>query len=534
MKLWLKELFSKEWRSGMVVYVVLSALLVSDGLVARGALPDGLQEWFRFCLDCFPWTLLAMIPLWIIGGRCRYVYAPLIALAVVFESIEWFVRVNFHMLLLGDWIGIVMGSSMEEMKWFISNYLGITFLVCLCAVIILASGFVWGVWQSRYMKLSRTTIVAALLSFSTFVYGTSLTMNKFEVFDRLTIVKVVEDSIRSFSDYRMLSQMRFSPRFPDSVCLNTNGLDNVIGVVVLGESATRNHWGLYGYKRDTTPCLSARRDRLICYSDVVTPSPGTAEAMRYIFTTRTLERRSDFRYTMAQVMRKAGLDVSLYSNQERWGQWDGDETFDFAGCEPMCFMGETDATNRFDEILLPYLKNAVSQSATNRVIFIHLNGSHQPPDTKYPQDCAQFSGDKSCKESVNHYDNSIWYTDRVLEGVIRILEETKQPCWLMYLSDHGETPSSRGWRVATDSDLWEVPLVFWFSKEFRDLYPQRVMDLELAKDLPLQSDQLFYGILKFSGLRNLDVDAKEIFTDPAFVSRRERLIQNGQCVYHAQ
>ena len=76
--------------------------------------------------------------------------------------------------------------------------------------------------------------------------------------------------------------------------------------------------------------------------------------------------------------------------------------------------------------------------------------------------------------------------------------------------------------------------MFWFSKEFRDLYPQRVMDLEQAKDLPLQSDQLFYGVLKFAGLSNLNVDAKDIFTDPAFVPRRDRLIQNGQGVYHAQ
>ena len=503
MKFCFKELVSKEWCSGMLVYAILSTLLVSDGLVARGELPDGLQEWFRFCLNCFPWTLVVMIPLWIFGGRSRHLYASIVAAAVVFESIEWFVRIKFHMILLGDWIGIVMGSSFEEVKWFISNYLGLTFFVSVFGVLILACGLGWGAWQSRHVKVSRVTIVAALLSFSTFVYGTSLTTNKLAVFDRLTIVKVFVDSIRSFSDYRMLSKMRFAPQIPSSACLKTNMVNNVIGVVVLGESATRNHLGLYGYTRDTTPCLSARRDRLICYSDVVTPSSGTAEAMRYIFTTRTLERRSDFRYTMAQVMRKVGFDVSLYSNQERWGQWDGDETFDFAGCEPMCFMGEMNATNRFDEILLPYLKNAVSQSASNLVVFVHLNGSHQPPETKYPHDCVPFLSDKCYKESVNHYDNSIWYTDYVLEGMIKILEETKQPCWLMYLSDHGETPSSNGWRVATDSDLWEVPLVFWFSNEFRDLYPQRVMALERAKDLPLQSDQLFYGVLLFAGVDRL-------------------------------
>ena len=65
-------------------------------------------------------------------------------------------------------------------------------------------------------------------------------------------------------------------------------------------------------------------------------------------------------------------------------------------------------------------------------------------------------------------------------------------------------------------------------------YSRRVAELDGAKDLSLQSDQLFYGILKFAGLSNLNVDAEEIFTDSAFVPRRERLIQNGQGVYHAQ
>ena len=102
----------------------------------------------------------------------------------------------------------------------------------------------------------------------------------------------------------------------------------------------------------------------------------------------------------------------------------------------------------------------------------------------------------------------------------------------MYLSDHGETPSSNGWRVATDSDLWEVPLVFWFSNEFRDLYPQRVMALERAKDLPLQSDQLFYGVLLFAGVDRLGVNSEDIFTDSAFVPRPCRLIQQGQVKYN--
>lgn len=537
MRLSLKKIFADGFGAGVLLYAIIFVLLFADSLVAHNTLPGGFFAWFCFVYTFFPWTLVAMIPLWLLGGRLsRYVYLPVVFFAIVVVSIEWFVRIKFHMLLLGDWVGIVMGSSPAEIKWFVGNYFGLKFILCLLCLV--AAGWFFGliIWRAKNVKVSRLTVVAAMFSMCVYVYATSLPSLSLtlKVRSGLTMVRAAMDSIRSYSEYRLLAQMKMKPELPPEVNLVENEPYGMIGVIVLGESATRNHMGIYGYERNTTPCMQDRKSQLICFSDVVTPMPETAEAMRYIFTTGTMENHSDFRYTMAQVFRKAGCEVSLFSNQERWGEWDGDESFDFAGCEPMCFMGETDATNRYDEILLSYLRDSIAQPSTNRVVFLHLKGSHWPLGERYPHEGAPFLQDTAYDGTINQYDNTIWYTDRVLGEVIRILEETKKPCWLMYLSDHGETPSSGGWRMASDNDLWEVPLVFWVSDEFRKQYSRRVAELDGAKDISLQSDQLFYGILKFAGLSNLNVDAKDIFTDPAFVPRRERLIQNGQGVYHAQ
>lgn len=55
-------------------------------------------------------------------------------------------------------------------------------------------------------------------------------------------------------------------------------------VIVIGESATKNHYGIYGYKRNTTPNLDSIKDELLIYNNVVTPATQTLIAMRQILT----------------------------------------------------------------------------------------------------------------------------------------------------------------------------------------------------------------------------------------------------------
>ena len=54
-------------------------------------------------------------------------------------------------------------------------------------------------------------------------------------------------------------------------------------VIVIGESAARAHLSLYGYGRETTPALDAKKDELVVFRNVisarpVTTPPGTRQA----------------------------------------------------------------------------------------------------------------------------------------------------------------------------------------------------------------------------------------------------------------
>ena len=92
--------------------------------------------------------------------------------------------------------------------------------------------------------------------------------------------------------------------------------------------------------------------------------------------------------------------------------------------------------------------------------------------------------------------------------------------------------SMADWRLQTDDDLWEVPFIVWTSNEFKERFPEKIDALRRASRLPLQSDQLLYGILSFCGVEGLGNKPCENFLDPTFKCREKRMINGGKTVYN--
>lgn len=528
---------------GFAVFVFI--FLLSDKLVWKSDVAAiNLNGWIGLLHDFLPLYFLLLAPLFLLGPRAKYFYFPFFIIELSLQALGWFARVNFEMVLDGDWVGIAMGSSPSEMMWFVKHYATMSlflYLLLFVGLLVFILKLISSVCQLRVTKTTAVMGVGALILF---FYANqvldSYVHKKYDALEKQIFgVNLVIDSFRHWDDFKLLASLKTRPQIPNTIRLAKDISDDVIGVIILGESAARSHWGLYGYERDTTPCMSARKSELIVFEDLITPIGSTAESMRYTFTTRTIERKDDLRFTMAQCLRCVGYDVAMFSNQERWGEWDGDESFDFAGCDPFLFMKEQGETNAYDEVLIPYYTNYLATVDKKMIVFMHLRGSHGPTESNYPKEGAPFEPerfDHAADSNVpaltkNHYDNSIWYTDKILECVICELESRHRPAWMIYFSDHGETPSSSSWRTQTDNDLWEIPFIIWTSKEFNDRYSAKISLLKNATRLALQSDQLLYGILSFCGVEGLGVAPCEDFLDPAFKSRVKRMVQGGRVEY---
>ena len=491
----------------------------------------------RFIL---PWALVGMLPLWLMGRHARFVYWAVAPVAIVLECVEWVARLNFKMNLTGSWLGIVMNSSQEEMKCFFGEYATFKGALCVLGALVLIAFACWCISLVRFAKVSKTSLVAAFLSSLVFVYAFNLPKeNLYKKTRCLPAVHLIPSTVHNFTSFRQFAQMKASPRLPPAIRAVRSTNEAVTGVFVVGESATRTHWGLYGYPRDTTPEMSALRGELVVFSDFVTPDGRTNEAIISLFTTRTLEDPSDVRYALPQALRVCGFDAALYSNQRRWDGFESSGTYAFAGCDPVLFRSKFDDTNSYDDGLLKHLDKSLASTSGPRVVFLHLLGSHNVYRDRYPKsedlpfgaktDAA--AGRDKRQTTIDEYDNSIWYTDKILGEIVRRMRALHKPAWVVYVSDHGETPSAKHWRTMTDLDLWEVPFVVWTSPEFNAQYPARVEALRRAQDKPLQTDQLLPGLLRFMGVEGLGVAPSADFLEDAFQPRRPRRIQEERIPY---
>ena len=90
---------------------------------------------------------------------------------------------------------------------------------------------------------------------------------------------------------------------------------------------------------------------------------------------------------------------------------------------------ETVYVRGFDELLLPHLSQALQQNTQQKkLIVLHLNGSHEPACSAYPQSSAVFQPQD---DQDACYDNSIHYTDSLLGQVFELLKDRRAS--VMYL-----------------------------------------------------------------------------------------------------
>lgn len=104
---------------------------------------------------------------------------------------------------------------------------------------------------------------------------------------------------------------------------------------------------------------------------------------------------------------------------------------------------------RFDDALLAQVSEAVLSEHPHKLIVVHLMGSHFQYKERYPESFNCFKTAEKINafapkisaratEIINQYDNSIRYTDFILNEIRELLIQSDQASVLTYLSDHGE------------------------------------------------------------------------------------------------
>ncbi|MCQ2311391.1 MAG: sulfatase-like hydrolase/transferase [Paludibacteraceae bacterium] len=262
----------------------------------------------------------------------------------------------------------------------------------------------------------------------------------------------------------------------------TNNGKNAV-VLVIGESARKANFQLYGYERPTNPRLTQQEELIVlnARSNATYTTAGVKSILEHTETGDLYEVLPNYLYRM-------GVDVSWRTSN--WGEpplhideyLTKSELVEHYGIE----------YTAYDDILFHGIKQRIIESDKNKVLIIlHTSTSHGPDyQRQYPEEFAHFlpvctSVEKAEKERdrlINAYDNTILFTDACLSNLIDTLRTISDwKCAMLYVSDHGESLGENNlfmhgvpMRIAP-KEQYEIPFLMWLSKDYRVVKEQNDM-----------------------------------------------------------
>ncbi|MBV4474999.1 phosphoethanolamine transferase [Pseudomonas botevensis] len=284
-------------------------------------------------------------------------------------------------------------------------------------------------------------------------------------------------------------------------------------VLVVGESARAENFGILGYSRDTTPELD-KEAGLIAFTDVHSCGTETAVSVPCMFSNMG---RKDYDASKAKheeglldVLKRAGIDVIWRDNQSGCkGTCDRVTLQDVSNLKDPALCANSECR---DEILLQGLQSFIDNLDKDTVLVLHQMGSHGPEYFKrYPKAYEHFTpvcesnalNNCSRESIVNGYDNTLVYTDHVLASLIDVLRanQHKVDTAMLYLSDHGESLGEYNlflhgtpYMLAPEQQK-HVAMLAWFSDSYQKAYSVDTHCLQMSRDKPLSQDNLFHSML---------------------------------------
>lgn len=300
-------------------------------------------------------------------------------------------------------------------------------------------------------------------------------------------------------------------------------------VLVVGETARAENFSLNGYAKETNPKLS--KQDILNFSQVSSCGTATAVSVPCMFSGMPRvdydERLASHREGLLDIAKRAGYQVTWIDNNssckgtcDRIGEYKIPESIKQKWCKD----GEC-----LDDILIDslkaYLETIPKDDTRPQLVVLHQMGSHGPAyykrapeafrvfkptcDTNAIQGCTQ-------EALINTYDNTLLYTDYVLDSLINTLKNTTQyQTGLWYLSDHGESTGESGMYLhgapyaIAPSQQTHVPMLMWFSSAWQQQATKQIKCLAQQSKNKLSQDNLFPTMLSLLDIKTKVINPKD-------------------------
>ncbi len=257
-------------------------------------------------------------------------------------------------------------------------------------------------------------------------------------------------------------------------------------IIIIGESASKNHMSVYGYDKKTTPFLDTLMKKSNFYNfHAISPGNKTRLAIPMELTDANINDFDRFIHSVSLVtdLKINGYKTYWLSNQSTSTRRESFIT-SIAHESDYCKIEnnmEWDLVKSLDNILLKQL-DSIKDKPVKEAYFVHLMGSHIKYTSRVEKDKTLFENPKNI---FQEYDNTIFYTDYILSEVYKRFKEEK--LLFIYFSDHGEVVSEEecghGYSPPY-KDEYEIPFVIFSSVpnerlfELQKLNQKKIINLE--------------------------------------------------------
>lgn len=325
--------------------------------------------------------------------------------------------------------------------------------------------------------------------------------------------------------------------------------DREIYVLVIGETARYQNWGLNGYKRNTSPLLEKRKN-LLSFSDVSTVGCMTELSVPLIIT-RAKPYDFEQHYSekgISGAFAESGFQTYWISNQEDYFniRMHVNELKNVINLAP----SRSSSQSVYDIKVVDAFDSVLKNDHSKKIFFIlHTMGSHFDYSKRYPPEFNVFrpSGNgepinamnPDNKEiMVNSYDNSILYTDMILDSLISLIKQENAVSYLMYLSDHGENlyDDSRMRFLHPPSEptkyVAHIPFFIWTSPDYNSAYPQKTKELHNHLNSPISSGDVFETLLDMANITYPKANLNESISSDKFQNSKQEILGGDMKIYN--
>ena len=405
-------------------------------------------------------------------------------------------------------IALAQTNGAEGAEFFVSNvnYKWLLALLFLIAVIYIICKAYENLTCDPKAKVTTSFSIAIILIGSIFLAIPRIDYLPFAV------VKVTSRQLDNFALYKQQKGVRLQKLSTlTSLKLNPDvDKDGNLFVLVIGESQSASHIQAYGYQKATTPKLVERlkEPNHLLFNNVFSSWPQTVQALSYALTNANQYNQVEVSdaYSLIEIARAVGFDTYWLSNQRKYGMYETPITVISSTANHEIWTNGSAKMEGvfFDEELVNRLPKVDPNK--NTLIIIHLMGSHQKYEKRVPKEFRQFTG---ADEVVASYDNSILYTDYVVDEIYN--KAKKNPAFkaLVYFSDHGEEPHVVGGHdpVNVTYQMLKVPLFVYLSDSYRKNHLNLFESLKSNEHKYFSNDLIFdlmVSLMRIEGVPNFE------------------------------